>query len=236
MLAGPGCWAHDVAHRAPAPGGAERPGLVPATRGRYEISRGDERIGEERFTITSSAGRWRAEGTIELSRPIPQVQRYVLELDGETREPISFVLEAELAGERLGAVGHRTDDDYFAIDSTTIAGKRSRRVPYGAGTALELGTPLSSTLVLSLLGPSLAPRRVVHVRTIAVGFPALEPYVALFAYELHAREGGVAKVAVSPAGAKRPIAMWVRGDGLPVRVRSWAEDGALWELRLVEGT
>lgn len=200
--------------------------------GRYVVTREGEPAGEERFTITSSAGVWRAAGTLELHLPVEQVTRYRLDLSTVTEEPLGFALEIELEGVRQRAVGRR-EGDLLVVEGETLAGRWTRRVPYGRGTAIELGTPLSSTLVSSLLGPSLAPKQPALVRTVFVTPPTLEPAVQVLAYELFGREGEVSRIAVGPTSGEGRIALWVRPDGLPIRVRTGAR-GARFELRLAD--
>src|SRR6185503_2256227 len=125
------------------------PQLISPTRGRYTITRDQEPIGEETFTITSSGGIWRAQGRLAIRWPVDRIQGYVLEIDQETREPIAFEAWMELLGERQSVRAQR-DAAYFHFEMRTLRGERKRDVPYAPGTVLDFASPLFNTLALSL--------------------------------------------------------------------------------------
>ncbi|MCK6545896.1 hypothetical protein L6R52_08510 [Myxococcota bacterium] len=223
-----GCYAHHAPARGPAaPAGA----LLAPMQGRYVIARGGEVVGEERFTITSSAGVWRAEGAIRIDGIVEQRARWALAIDLKTRQPKAF--EATLAIEGIEAhVRGRVERGYVIADGDGPSGAWRREVPYGAGTIIELGSPIPTTLATSLLGPALEPKKPVSIRTITFAAPSLLPSVGVHTLVLFDRDGGTSRIAVETEHGARPVAMWVRDDGLPLRVRTPARDGPSWEHRL----
>jgi len=232
IWAGSGCYAHQ---RPPeAPKNQPRPALIRPTQGRYAITRGGEEVGEERFAITSSSARWSVAGDIHMTWPVDQAQGYELTIDERSCEPISFSMWIEIVGERQEVKGVR-EGDHFNVHAQTIGGEHARQVPYAAGTVIDFGSPMFNTLALSLLGPTLELGQPVPVRTILISLPRLDATVLVEMYELRGRKDGLDLVAVHPLGALRPTAMWVRPDGLPVRVRSWVDEGEPFELVLDGG-
>src|SRR5262249_10070171 len=156
--------------------------------------------------------------------PVEQEQGYELQIDEATCEPVAFSIWIEILGERQEVSGRR-DGAYFSVHTKTIAGERSRDVPYAKGTVIDFGSPLFNTLALSLLGSTLEVGRPIPVRTILISLPRFDASVLVVMYELRGRDGDLQKIAVHPVGSLRPTAMWVRSDGLPVRVRSWVDEG-----------
>lgn len=222
-----GCYGHHLTPAASPPkAGAARPPLVAPMQGHYTIERDGERIGDERFTVTSSAGVWRVEGEVKLESPTASVHGYVLEIDEATAEPQRFHVWFELYGARREATGRRTEDGFIHVETTGIGGTRTKEVPYAAGTAIAYDSPLFATMALSLLVGSMQPETPVAVRTILLPLPDLAPTVLLTTYRLEAREGAIAKVVVERPRTKLPVALWVRDDGLPVRVRTFVARGA----------
>lgn len=227
----PRCYAHDVASRGNAPGASDRPAMIRPTSGRYAITRGDRAIGEETFTITSSASVWKVEGRIRLDWPVEQIQGYALEVDERSLEPRAFEVWIEILEERERVTGRRTEQ-HFTIRNQAISGERTRQVAYGRGTMIDFGSPLFNALPLSLLGSSLQVGKPVPVRTILITLPRLDAAVTIATYELLGANAETRQISVSPSGRARPTAMWVRRDGLPVRVRTWIDDGAPFDLVL----
>jgi hypothetical protein len=207
--------------------------LLPPSSGRYAITREGEAVGEERFTITSSQGVWQVRGEIELAWPVEGKQGYELSLDTETREPIAFLVWLEIVGERQVASG-RCDGEFVHIETENIMGRTESRVPYARGTMIDFSSPIFNAVVLGLLGTHLASDQSVPVRTIVLALPMLLPAVVLETYQLAGHEGSLRRVTVGQADGKaRPTAMWVRDDGMPVRVRTWPEGGgAPFEMML----
>lgn len=201
--------------------------------GRYAIVREGQAVGEERFTITSSQGIWRARGVIELDWPVEGKQGYDLMIDARTREPLGFEVWLELAGERQTALGH-CEAGYVRVTTENILGKTETEVPYARGTMIDFSSPIFNALVLSLIGPHLVEGKLLPVRTIVLALPLLTPAVVLATYRLAGAENGLRRVAVGQDDPRsRPAAFWVREDGLPVRVRTWPEGGgAPFEMRL----
>jgi hypothetical protein len=230
LLFAAACYHHE--RPAEPPKNQVRPSLIRPTEGRYAITRGTDRVGEERFTITSSNARWTLAGNLELAWPVEQTRGYMLTIDERSLEPIAFSMWIEILGERQEVKGVR-QADHFTVHAKTIAGEHQRDVPYGPGTVVDFdSTPLLNTLVLSLLGPSLEVGHPVPVRTILISLPRLDATVLVEMYELRGKKDDLELVAVHPLGALRPTALWVRPDGLPVLVRSWIDDGPPFELKL----
>jgi hypothetical protein len=225
-----GCYGHNRPLEAAAKA-KPRPALIRPMTGRYAITRALQDFGEERFTITSSNARWTVTGRIDLTWPTEQAQGYTLSIDERTFEPAAFTIWIEILGERQEIEGVRAKD-YFNVKAKTIAGGYERQVPYAQGTVIDFGSPLFNTLALSLLGPVLEPGRPIGVRTILISLPRLDSTVLLEMYELKGMQDGLQKIAVHPLGAIRPTAMWVRPDGLPVRVRTWVDEGDPFEMLL----
>ncbi len=221
------CYGHaqTPAPEAPAPV-AVRPPLIAPMTGHYRIERDGQRIGDERFTITSSAGVWRVEGRVELASPTESVHGYALSVDEATAEPVAFHVWFEMFGARRDAQGERTPDGYFHVETSGIGGAHTKDVPYAPGTAIAYDSPLFSTLAMSLLVRSLEADAPVSVRTIALPLPDLAPTVLLTTYALSKRDAGIAKVVMTRPRTELPVALWVREDGLPVRVRTYVARGA----------
>ena len=226
-----GCYAHDARSRRPEDT-PKVPSMIAPSSGRYLITRGGEHVGEERFTITSSGAVWRVEGTIEMAWPVEQTQRYALEIDEKTREPIAFEISMDLAGEHQHATGKR-DEEFFEVHINGIAGEHHRQIPYGQGTVIDFGSPLFNTLALTLLVPTMKMHQPIAVRALVVSLPALEPAVMVQMYELKGTEGEMRMISIRPVGGTAVIGMWVREDGMPVRVRSSVERGLPFDMRLV---
>lgn len=230
-----GCYAHGDAHRlreAPLPGSV-RPDLVAPFSGRYRIEKEGETIGYEQFTVTSSAAVWSVKGEAVFSGPVDHRQGYLLAIDERTAEPIAFEAWIEVMGSRRTARGWE-ENGYFEIRVQGIGGPESRSIPYARGTTVGFGTPLFHTLAMSLLLPSLVEKRPVAVRTIALSLPMLSPVVTLQRYTLHDRVDGVAQVESKLAAARQPTGLWVRKDGLPVKVRTIDEKGVVVDMVLEE--
>lgn len=201
--------------------------LLRPMRGRYTIVREGERVGEEQFAVTSSAGVWQVRGEISLSWPADSKQHYLLRVDRARREPLGFEVGFELAGERQTARGD-CDGDYLNVHTENMLGVTDSRVAYARGTMLDFGSPLFNTVALALLGPHLEERKPIAVRAIVLAMPFLLPAVMVQKYTLMGLDGELRKVAVGPATPSEeqlPTALWVRADGLPVRIRTWPEGG-----------
>lgn len=196
--------------------------LLPPARGHYAIYRDGARVGTERFSITSSATAWRLAGTVELDA---LQQGYELLLDPRSEEPLAFEAWIEVAGARERVTGV-VDGGYVAVELDSVLGARKGRVPYARGTMIELFTPLSNGVALALLLPELREGAPASVRTIALTMPLLTPSVLLQRYALAGSEGELRKIALTrDDGSGQPVALWVRDDGLPTRVRAWPEGG-----------
>lgn len=228
-----GCYAHGDTHRLrePPPPGTVRPDLVGPSSGRYRIEKGGEVIGYERFTVTSSGAVWRVEGEAVFSGPVDHRQGYLLAVDQRTAEPVAFEAWIEVMGARRVARGWE-ENGYFEIRVQGIGGPEKRSIPYARGTTVGFGTPLFHTLAMSLLLPTLVEKKPVEVRTIALSLPMLSPVVTLQRYTLHDRVDGVARVESKLAAAKKPTGLWVRPDGLPVKVRTIDERGDVVDMVL----
>ncbi len=222
--------------RGTAGGDARGTRLIAPMRGWYAIYREGERVGTERFAITSTGGVWRTRGSVELDDPVEIVHGYDLMVDPATEEPLGFDVWVEIAGERQRALGV-VEGTHVRVDVDSIIGARSGKVPYGPGTVIDFASPLANTVALALLLPTLEVGKPTRVRTIAIALPLLAPSITLQRYTLVATEDGVHRVMVDQEdGRTKPTALWVRADGLPVRVRTWAEDGgAPYEMWLHEG-
>ena len=234
-LAGVACapsGAQGVAEHPTAPARPERPPLLAPMSGRYRITRQGVPAGEETFTITRTGPLWRVVGHTSLHGAVDVEQGYRLDVDAERAEPEAFEVWIEIAGIRERATGERRGDR-FHVTVEAVSGKGEVDVPYGPGTVLDFATPIFNTLALSLLGPSLRLGAPIEVRTISLVLPTLRPVVVLQRYERHGDDGPLRKIAVGPGGAARPTALWVRADGLPVRVRTWPDGGGVpYEMRL----
>ena len=226
LLAIAGCYAHGDAHllREEPPQRPGRPPLLAPRSGRYRIERAGERIGYESFTITSSASVWRARGEAVFDGPASHRQGYLLAIDEKTAEPVAFEAWIEVLGQRRTARGVERKG-IFEVRVDGIGGKELRTIPYASGTTLGFGTPLFHTLAMSLLLKDLIPGKSVEVRTIALSLPMLSPVVTLQTYTLRDRVDGVARVESKLAAARLATGLWVRADGLPIKVRALGDDG-----------
>ncbi|MFO0728847.1 MAG: hypothetical protein U1E65_34025 [Myxococcota bacterium] len=203
------------------------PALPRPIEGSFTILRGDEEIGSERFTITSSAGVFSLSGALSLGGALSSSQSYALEVDARTFEPRRFRVALALADEVERVEGTRAGDS-FQVSIDNIAGHAERRIPYAKGTMIDLGTPLSHAVALSLLLPTLEERRPVSVRTIRAPLPLLIPEVVVLEYTLYGRspESAEHKVAVKESTSRgKPSGLWLGDDGLVVRARIFGEDG-----------
>lgn len=225
-----GCYGH-LRGEGPSAERAVPPPIVAPMRGRYAITRAGEPVGEERFTITASGAVWRARGVVELRWPVEQRHGYVLEVDRWTLETRSIVAWLELLGERQSVRG-AVRGAQLELVVQAISGDRRTNIAWGPGTALDFGSPVFNAVPLARIAPRLTPGHPVAVRTVLILVPVLEPVVLVENYALRDVQGGLRRIAVGPGDAPRPIAMWVRADGLPVRVRTWVDDGPPFELRL----
>jgi hypothetical protein len=221
-----GCYAHGDSHRLREgpPAGPTRPPLVSPSHGRYRIEKNGERIGYEEFTITSSASVWRVEGETVFEGPAAHKQGYLLAISERTAEPVAFEAWIEVLGQRRTARGWEAKGN-FEISVRGIGGDEARLIPYAPGTTVGFGTPLFHTLAMSLLLPALVPGQPIEVRTIALSLPMLSPVVTLQTYTLRDRVGGIARIESKLAAARAPTGLWVRADGLPVKVRAIGDDG-----------
>lgn len=220
---------------APAEG-ARGSRLIAPMQGWYAIYREGERVGTERFTITSTGGVWRTRGTVLLDDPVEVAHGYDMMVDPATEEPLGFDVWVEIAGARERALGV-VEGPHVRVDVDSVMGAGSGKVPYARGTVVDFASPLSNTLALSLLLPQLEVGKSTRVRTIAIALPLLAPTVILQRYTLVGTEDGVHRVMVDQEdGHTHPTALWVRADGLPVRVRTWPEGGGEpYEMWLHEG-
>lgn len=180
-------------------------------------------MGEERYTVTSSAGLWVAQGEIILAWPLEQTQRYRFEYDVKARRPAAFSISLSLLGETQTVTG-RNDGTTLAGEVRGIVDPVPYEVAYGPGTMIDFGSPLFSALLFALLSRELESPAPIKVRSIVVPIPFLRPAVLLQELRFAGREGELRKVALGPAG-KKPTAYWVRSDGMPTKARTWADEG-----------
>jgi hypothetical protein len=225
-----GCWAHDVAQKQGIEAGFSGPKLVGPMRGRYLITREDERIGEESFVLTSSAGVWSARGEVTIEAPVEQKEGYVLQIDARTLEPLAFSMWIEIVGERESAKGARVGDA-FEVRTTGISGEHRQDLGWVPGTMIDFASPVFHMPVLALISHVLRVGSSIPVRALRVSLPALDASIQLETYELRGNDGDVRKVAVESAG-RHAIALWVRTDGLPIKARVWIDEGPPFELVL----
>lgn len=216
-----GC-ATPTATRSSATATSELALLAPQS-GRYQITRDGKPVGEERYTVTSSAGIWAVEGAISLSWPLDQVQRYRLEYDEKNRRPARFEIAIELLGETQRVRGE-CDGSFFRGEISGIVEPVTFEVAHGPGTMLDFGSPLFSALLFALLGAELESATPISVRSVVVPVPFLRPAVLLQELRFAGREAELRKLALGPSGV-RPAAYWVRADGLPVKVKTWPDEG-----------
>lgn len=169
-----------------------------------------------------------------MSWPIERTQGYVLTIDERTREPLTVEAWIEMIGEKVRVRGRR-QAEYFVFDMDTITGPHQRAIPYAQGTVLDFPSPIFNTLVLALIGPKLELHKPIRIRTISVTVPQMEPAVMIQSYELHdTDEHKTRKIAVSSVSGTKPNAFWVRDDGLPIKVRTWIDDGPPFEIDLIQ--
>jgi hypothetical protein len=212
-----GCYAHAPSTRTREP--PSRPPLVAPMTGRYRIEADGAPVGHETFTITSSAGVWRVRGDTIFDGPLDHRQGYMLAVDARSAEPIAFEAWIEVMGTRRTARGFEKDGA-FEVSVRGVGSPEKRTIAYAPGTVIAFGTPLFHVLSMSLLVEGLESKKPVDVRTIALSLPMLSPVVTLQTYALHERIDGIAKVESKLAAAKAPTALWVRRDGLPIKVRT----------------
>ncbi len=191
--------------------------------GGYEITRDGKPVGHERYTVTSSATRWVAEGEITLSWPLDQIQTYRFEYDVANRRPSRLEVTLALLGETQRVVAS-CDGRSLSGEVTGIVDPVPFDVAYGPGTMIDFGSPLFSALAFALLAEHLEGSAPMPVRSIVVPVPFLQPAVLLQELRFAGREGELRKLAVGPDGRK-PAAFWVRPDGIPVKVKTWADEG-----------
>jgi len=207
----------------PRPKPPARAQLLTGLSGVYRIEREGEAIGTEHFTVRSDKGVWTAEGEIELRWPVEQKQGYRLELEELNGDLVFISVWLEIAGARQSLEGTLDKEGWFVGSIETLRGKRKFKVGYGAGTALDFGSPVFNLPPLCLMAKRLSSKDPVAVRTIVVALPDMRPSVVLQEYVLvEESTDGIRKIAVSPPkSASRPTALWVRADGLPTRARTW---------------
>lgn len=202
--------------------------------GKYTVLRAGKPVGEERFTITSSAAIWTVKSTLRLEGPLDSEQGYTLNIDEEAAEPVSFAVWFSLVGEKRKIVGE-LEQGFFRIKGRGLAGKIDRKIAYGRGTTIHFDSPLAHTLFLSLLLNKLEPGEAVPARTISVPLPKLTPFVSLLSYKLRGEENGLKKIEVRLGSEGVPLGLWVRPDGLPVKMR-WLSTGGPMEMVLQGAT
>jgi hypothetical protein len=198
--------------------------------GRYAIVREGKPVGEEHFTVSSSASVWRVEGRVEITTPVEQSEGYRLDIDERTLEPLEFEVWLEIMGEREEVHGVR-DAELFRVRTHAISGEHAQDLSYVPGTVIDFASPMFNVLPVVLISHLLHAGASVPVRAIRVSIPALDASTELETYEFHGEDAGVRRVAVQRTN-RRPTALWVRQDGLPTRVRMWIDDGAPFELQL----
>ncbi len=160
---------------------------------------------------------------------------YCFRIDPETAQPIGTTLRWQAEGMERKIEG-ALEEGYFRFRSSGVGPPMEREVPYAPGTALDGGSPLFWTLVLSLLQDRWRSNEPVSVRTIWVDGPLQPPQVVVSRFVPAGQQGQgedlLYKIALH-RGEAPPIALWVDNRGLPRRVRMQASSGERWEWRWV---
>jgi hypothetical protein len=158
-----------------------------------------------------------------------------LEVDPSRLEPAAFSFAVDVLGERREVKGTLEADDHFHVRGAGLGRPFERRVPHGGGTLVDLfADPVTKLFALPLLLPALARGTPVPVRTVQFVAPALEPVVLLGTYTLRGERDGLRLVELEAGGAR--VALWLRADGLPVKVRAFGVgEGPPLEYRLAPG-
>jgi len=138
-------------------------------------------VGFEAATVRLQDGWRRWEGELVQREPIRTDLSWTVLTDPASREPGAFEVELELAGERVETQAWR-DGDVFRVERRAFGRTEASSVGYGAGTAVDVGSPLSGWWAWRLLD-ALDPGEKTDVRAIVLRAPALRPSVEVVRFE-----------------------------------------------------
>ena len=211
---------------------AVRPALPRASAGVYDVQGPAGALGIERFTVTSTGGRW----VVRSRRIMPAGEEvFVLELDLETAEPVRFDILRRIDELERRVRGRRVEG-WFEVSSDGVGGRSESRLPYAPGTLIDAPTPTFKAVALALLSESLAAGPPVPVRTVRVEGSLLVPRVLLSTFEGRGQRDRLALVRLSRHGAA-DTGLWAASDGWPVRMRVLGPDRQpRWRWRLRTST
>ncbi len=235
LAAAAGCYAH---HPRPSdagrsrPAAALRPALPPPQSGEYEVTGPRGATGVERFTVTATSGLWRLEGRRTVSGG---EQGYSLVVDLASAEPVAFSVWRRIDELERRLEGYRRNG-WFELRGTGVGGASTKRIPYAAGTMIDVPSPTFKAAILALLGPALADGGAINVRTIRVDGAYLAPRVTLSTFEGRGRRDDRRLVRLLRREGP-PTGLWVRDDGWPTRMRVLGVDRRpAWRWRLRTST
>lgn len=212
-----GCYGHQATH---TPFAVTPTGLPEARTGRYVLTRGGAEIGEEAFTITST-GAWQAWGETRVGAAR---RRFRVRIDPEARQPVAASTTLTVEGRTLAREGRVRRGALEVRGGPTL-----QKVPYAAGTQIDVGSPAAGAWVFGLLSSRLHPGAEVWVRTIAID-PTRRAQVSLRGYFVRGVQDGLRLVEVQDAAGARLEALWLAPDGFVVRART-ASAGGIVERR-----
>jgi len=215
-LALAGCYNHYAAHTGVrvAPSGLPR-----AEAGSYVLTQAGEPVGREFIEMKStSSTAWALTGRIEWTVPVVATTRYALTV--VNRQPVTARASVHVLGSAR-TMSATVAAGYVQVEVLGVGPQVNRKVPYAAGTALDLVSPVMRLWVLGLLSPRLLPGASISVRTLRFDVPSLAPVVELQTFEVKKVQGDLRQVLVRRPEPHPPEALWVNAQGFVVRSRTW---------------
>lgn len=211
-----GCYGHHAAHT----GARVAPSaLLKSLSGSYLLTKGGQPVGREFVEVSaSSSTAWALVGRIEWSAPVAATTHYALEV--RQRQPVRAQASVKMLG-TARTMSATVAQGYVHVEARGVGPKFQRKVPYAAGTALDLVSPVMRLWVLGLLSPRLLPGVSISVRTVRFDVPSLAPVVELQRLEVKGVQGDLRKVLVHRPAPHPPEALWVTAQGLITRSRTW---------------
>ncbi len=215
-LALAGCYSHHAAHT----GVRVRPSALPGdAAGSYVLTKAGEPVGREFIEVNStSSTAWALTGRIEWTAPVEATTRYALTV--VNRQPVTAAASVHVLGSAR-TMSATIAAGYVQVEARGVGPKINRKVPYAAGTALDLVSPATRLWVLGLLSPRLLPGASISVRTLRFDMPSLAPVVELQTFEVKTVQGDLRQVLVHRPKPHPPEALWVDARGFVVRSRTW---------------
>ena len=215
-------WVFTVACGA-HPGGAARAGRPPdgsmapdGTGIAYRLEWGGRVVGRERIAFGRSEGFDQWVGHVTQTEPLETELRWEVWLDPSRGEPAGFEVRLALAGEALRTRGWR-DGDRFRFERRGFGDVETGAVGYGAGTVVDLASPLSWWWAAGRLAHRMDPGEGADVRLLAVRPPALAPEIRVVRL---ARKAGVDGGLEIEGPGDETTTIQLDRDGWPERVET----------------